>query len=153
MLLEYATILATRSPTHISTTMPSIAKMVFGNGPLGPSYVVRTRTLARSHTNHILSFAPLIRQYPGVQKYWARWSNLYKHAAGYRQKGYLLDDLVIEESKTVQKVSRDLWRCKWTAQENVLQVKQVDASRERDQCKSETRKRRSRRSSSRWRRV
>ncbi|KGB75053.1 ubiquinol-cytochrome c reductase subunit 7 [Cryptococcus deuterogattii 99/473] len=65
--------------------MPSIAKMVFGNGPLGPS------------------FAPLIRQYPGVQKYWARWSNLYKHAAGYRQKGYLLDDLVIEESKTVQK--------------------------------------------------
>ncbi|KIR68694.1 ubiquinol-cytochrome c reductase subunit 7 [Cryptococcus bacillisporus CA1873] len=65
--------------------MPSIAKMVFGNGPLGPS------------------FAPLIRQYPGVQKYWARWSNLYKHAAGYRQKGYVLDDLVIEESKTVQK--------------------------------------------------
>ncbi|AFR94819.1 ubiquinol-cytochrome c reductase subunit 7 [Cryptococcus neoformans] len=65
--------------------MPSIAKMVFGNGPLGPS------------------FAPWIRQYPGVQKYWARWSNLYRHAAGYRQKGYLLDDLVMEESKTVQK--------------------------------------------------
>lgn len=39
--------------------MPSIAKMVFGNGPLGPSYVVRTRTLARSHTDYILQLCPL----------------------------------------------------------------------------------------------
>ncbi|WVN90567.1 uncharacterized protein L203_105807 [Cryptococcus depauperatus CBS 7841] len=65
--------------------MPSIAKMVFGNGPLGPS------------------FAPMIRQYPSIQKYWARWSNFYKNAAGYRKKGYLLDDLVPEENKTMQK--------------------------------------------------
>ncbi|OXC66770.1 hypothetical protein AYX13_04640 [Cryptococcus neoformans] len=91
--------------------MPSIAKMVFGNGPLGPS------------------FAPWIRQYPGVQKYWARWSNLYRHAAGYRQKGYLLDDLVMEESKTVQKVSRDLWRCRWIAWVHVFQAEQMDAAR------------------------
>lgn len=29
----------------------------------------------------------------------------------------------------MQKVSRDLWCCKWTVQENVFQVNEVDASR------------------------
>ncbi|WWC73091.1 uncharacterized protein I206_107056 [Kwoniella pini CBS 10737] len=65
--------------------MPSLTKMIFGNGPLGPS------------------FAPFIRQHPGIQKYWARWSNFYKNAAGYRQKGYLYDDLIVEETPQVQK--------------------------------------------------
>ncbi|OCF35591.1 ubiquinol-cytochrome c reductase subunit 7 [Kwoniella heveanensis CBS 569] len=65
--------------------MPSITKMIFGNGPLGPS------------------FAPWIRQRPGLQKYWARWSNFYKNAAGYRQKGYVYDDLIPEENDVVQK--------------------------------------------------
>nr|XP_018259186.1 uncharacterized protein I303_08114 [Kwoniella dejecticola CBS 10117]OBR81344.1 hypothetical protein I303_08114 [Kwoniella dejecticola CBS 10117] len=78
--------------------MPSLTKMIFGNGPLGPS------------------FAPFIRQHPGVQKYWARWSNFYKNAAGYRQKGYLYDDLIVEETPQVQKVgaaSGNIWvrRC------------------------------------------
>ncbi|ODN81897.1 hypothetical protein L202_02245 [Cryptococcus amylolentus CBS 6039] len=65
--------------------MPSVVKMVLGNGPLGPS------------------FAPWIRQHSGIQKYWSRWSNLYKQAAGYRQKGYLLDDLIPEETALMQK--------------------------------------------------
>lgn len=119
----------TTNSKHTSpSTMPSIAKMVFGNGPLGPSYVLRPRIPTRSLTA-LSSFAPWIRQYPGVQKYWARWSNLYRHAAGYRQKGYLLDDLVMEESKTVQKVSRDLWRCRWIAWVHVFQAEQMDAAR------------------------
>ncbi|WWD21306.1 hypothetical protein CI109_105790 [Kwoniella shandongensis] len=65
--------------------MPTIDKMIFGNGPLGPS------------------LAPWIRQRPTLQKFWARWSNWYKNAAGYRQKGYLYDDLIPEENPTVQK--------------------------------------------------
>ncbi|KAK8844038.1 hypothetical protein IAR55_006832 [Kwoniella newhampshirensis] len=65
--------------------MPTIDKMIFGNGPLGPS------------------LAPWIRQRPTLQKFWARWSNWYKNAAGYRQKGYLYDDLIVEENPTVQK--------------------------------------------------
>lgn len=122
-----ATFTTNSKPTSPST-MPSIAKMVFGNGPLGPSYVLRPRIPTRSLTA-LSSFAPWIRQYPGVQKYWARWSNLYRHAAGYRQKGYLLDDLVMEESKTVQKVSRDLWPCRWIAWVHVFQAEQMDAAR------------------------
>ncbi|KAK6906033.1 hypothetical protein V866_004874 [Kwoniella sp. B9012] len=70
--------------------MPSLTKMIFGNGPLGPS------------------LAPWIRQRPGLQKYWARWSNFYKNAAGYRQKGYLYDDLIVEETPQVQKALQRL---------------------------------------------
>ncbi|WRT69076.1 uncharacterized protein IL334_006059 [Kwoniella shivajii] len=70
--------------------MPSLAKMIFGNGPLGPS------------------FAPWIKSKPGLQKYWARWSNFYKNAAGYRKKGYLYDDLILEETPQVQKAIQRL---------------------------------------------
>ncbi|WVR09057.1 hypothetical protein IAU60_006118 [Kwoniella sp. DSM 27419] len=65
--------------------MPSLVKMIFGNGPMGPS------------------FAPWIAQRPGLQRYWGRWSNFYKNAAGYRQKGYLYDDIIPEENDVVQK--------------------------------------------------
>lgn len=58
-------------------------------------------------TDHHTSLAPYIKQYmPGLAKALKPVAAFYTHLAGYRQMGLKYDDLIVEESATVQKVSQ-----------------------------------------------
>lgn len=52
-----------------------------------------------------LSLARYISQSPVLMRFIRPVANAYARAAGYRQLGLKYDDLIIEENKTVQKVS------------------------------------------------